>query len=456
MTTEELRQATSPQWCSPPVLVAGWGRFPVCEARLCANEDLGLVTPHGSLSRGLGRSYGDAALPAKRGDALTSTVLADRLLSFDPETGILRAEAGCPLWRIIELFLPRGWFPPVTPGTKFVTLGGMVAADVHGKMHHSQGTFGQHVTSVLLEVADGRRIECSPEHETELFDATLGGMGLTGHILEVAFRMQRIPSPWILEEVETFPNVPALLSALHQAGQHWPFTVAWADLLNPPPLFGRGALMKGRWALPREAPSRLPQPPKSMKLPAVFPNWFLQPWMIRWFNRVYFYRAQRVRGRRVVDPESFFYPLDAVLDWNRVYGPRGFTQYQCVLPAEQGLEAHQRLLDRLLELQAPVFLAVIKDCGQEGRGILSFPRPGISYALDMPLSNRTQQIVDDLNDIVVKGGGRIYLAKDALTRPEHFRSMEPRLERFLTVRRKWDPTLRFRSALSARLFGDDP
>lgn len=456
MKAEGHRQDSSLRSCSPLAPVGGWGRFPIREARLCAHEDLTLVNSGTTLSRGLGRSYGDAALPAKAGEALTSTVFADRLLSFDEATGLLRVEAGCPLWRIIDVFLPRGWFPPVTPGTKYVTVGGMVAADVHGKMHHSQGTFGQHVVSILLEVADGRQIECSLEHEPELFEATLGGMGLTGHILEVTFRMQRVPSPWILEETETFSDMRSLLLALRDAGKTWPFTVAWADLLNPPPLFGRGALMKGRWALPQEAPARIPKPKAAFRVPAIFPDWFLQPWMIRLFNRLYFSRAQRAKGQRLVHPENFFYPLDALLDWNRIYGPRGFTQYQCVLPVESELDAHERLVQRLRELEAPVFLAVIKDCGPEGRGMLSFPKPGISYALDLPLSHRTQRIVDELNEIVIAGGGRIYLAKDALTRPEHFRAMEPRLERFLAVRRRWDPSLRFRSALSVRLFGDPP
>jgi FAD/FMN-containing dehydrogenase len=426
----------------------------VSEAHLCADERLEKVARHTVLSRGLGRAYGDAALPATPGEALTSTLFADRLLSFDPESGILRAEAGCPLWRIIEVFLPRGWFPPVTPGTKFVTLGGMVAADVHGKMHHAQGTFGQHVVSILLQVADGRVIECSPEHEAELFDATLGGMGLTGHILEVAFRMQKVPSPWIVEETEVFTDIPSLLAALRDAGEKWPFTVAWADLLNPPPHFGRSALMKGRWAEPHEAPNRPPKPKRAVRVPAVFPNWFLQPWMVRHFNRLYLYRAGRNQKPRIVHPESFFYPLDALLDWNRLYGPRGFTQYQCVLPTDDGFEPHIRFVHRLRELAAPVFLAVIKDCGAEGRGLLSFPRPGVSYALDMPMTARTQAIVDALNEFVIAAGGRIYLAKDALTRPEHFRLMEPRLQRFLAVRDRWDPHHRLHSALAARLFGD--
>ncbi|MCX8070857.1 MAG: FAD-binding oxidoreductase [Candidatus Binatia bacterium] len=442
--------------CSPLLPVSGWGRYPVQEARLCGDENLAVVGRYTTLSRGLGRSYGDAALPARAGGALTSTLFADRLLSFDASTGMLRAEAGCPLWRIIELFLPRGWFPPVTPGTKYVTLGGMVAADVHGKMHHSQGSFGDHVVSILLEVADGRVIECSAEQEPELFRATIGGMGLTGHILEVSFRMQKVPSPWIHEEVETVSDIRSLLSTLRAAGRDWPFTVAWADLLNTPPLFGRGAVMKGRWAQPEEAPPQPPKPRKPLRVPPVFPDWFLQPWMLRAFNRLYFYRASRATGRRIVDPDTFFYPLDALLDWNRVYGRRGFTQYQCVLPAEDGFEAHEQFVLKLRQLEAPVFLAVIKDCGAEGRGVLSFPRPGVSYAFDLPMSDRTQHIVDALNDFVIAAGGRIYLAKDALTRPEHFRAMEPRLERFLAIRRQWDPQGRFRSALSVRLFGDQP
>ncbi len=453
MTPPSDREFSS---CSPPMPISGWGRFPVQQARLCASEDLRAVTTHTVLSRGLGRSYGDASLPARSGEALTSTLFADRMLAFDPDTGVLRAEAGCPLWRIIDVFLPRGWFPPVTPGTKYVTLGGMVAADVHGKMHHCEGTFGNHVVSLLMRLASGEIVECSPERNPELFDATLGGMGLTGHILEVAFRMKRIPSPWILEEVETFDSIAALLPALRGAGQDWPFTVAWADLLGAPPHFGRCAIMKGRWAEPSEAPAAPPPKKRTFTMPPVFPDWFLQPWMVRWFNRLYFYRAQQRRGRHVVHPETFFYPLDSILEWHRVYGPRGFTQYQCVLPTDHGYETHLAFVDRLRSLQAPVFLAVIKDCGAEGRGILSFPRPGISYALDMPVSARTQEIVDALNEFVIAAGGRVYLAKDAFTRPEHFRAMEPRLPRFEAARQQWDPHRRLRSALSVRLLGDQP
>lgn len=436
--------------------ISGWGRYPSLPGKVCFDEDLIRITARAVLSRGLGRSYGDAALPASPSDCLAGTTLADRILAFDEKTGRIRTEAGCPLWRINALFLPRGWFPPVTPGTKYVTVGGMVAADVHGKMHHVEGTFGRHVHRVLLRVADGSCVWCSPTEHADLFYATLGGMGLTGHILEVEFQLKPVPSPWIAEEVEVHTELRALLHALRRAGRDWPFTVAWADLLNDPPLFGRGAVMKGRWAYPHECPPFPPEFGQPVTVPDVFPDWFLHPWMVRWFNRLYFWRASRAAGCRIVHPDIFFYPLDALQNWNRVYGKRGFTQYQCVLPVDDGFEKHLDFVQRLRQLNAPVFLAVIKDCGEEGKGLLSFPRPGISYALDLPVGPDTQTIVDRLNDFVVAAGGRIYLAKDAFTRKEHFEQMEPRLREFLAVRHRWDPHRRFRSALSVRLFGDSP
>lgn len=432
----------------------GWGRYPIAEGRVALHEDLLRSSGCATLARGLGRSYGDAALPAKPTDCVAGTELADRILSFDAQTGRIRTEAGCPLWRINRLFLPRGWFVPVTPGTKYVTIGGMVAADVHGKMHHVEGTFGQHVHGIRIRVASGEVIECSPETHADLFYATIGGMGLTGHILEVEFHLRPIPSPWILQEIEVHGSLSSLLPALREAGKVWPFTVAWADFLNSPPLFGRGAIMKGRWAHPYEAPPYPPHEPVSLSVPDVFPSWFLQAQMVRWFNRVYFWRATRSLGRKVVSPDPFFYPLDALQNWNRVYGQRGFTQYQCVLPTEDGFARHEEFASLIRELNAPVFLAVIKDCGKEGQGILSFPKPGISYALDMPITDVTQRIVSRLNEFVIQAGGRIYLAKDALTRREEFVRMEPRLMRFWEIKKKWDPEGRLRSALSVRLFGD--
>ncbi len=440
--------------CSVSQRLFGWGRYPVTEGRICLHEDLRRKCEGVALARGLGRSYGDAALPASLADCLLGTELADRVLFFDELTGKIRTESGCPLWRLNRLFLPRGWFVPVSPGTKFVSLGGMVAADVHGKMHHVEGSFGEHVHRILIRVASGDVVECSRDEHSDLFFATIGGMGLTGHILEVEFQLKPIPSPWILEEVEIHDTLRGLLEALRAAGRTWPFTVAWADFLNPPPRFGRGAVMKGRWAHPYEAPPYGPRDPDPLPVPDVFPNWFLQPWMVRWFNGAYFLRARQRALRKVVSPNEFFYPLDALKNWNRVYGPRGFTQYQCVLPADRDFGLHEQFAKQLQKLEAPIFLAVIKDCGAEGNGILSFPKPGISYALDMPVREDTQKIVDCLNEFVIEAGGRVYLAKDAFTRREHFERMEPRLERFRAIRERWDPHRRLRSALSVRLFGD--
>ncbi|HVM96134.1 MAG TPA: FAD-binding oxidoreductase [Candidatus Acidoferrales bacterium] len=437
-----------------PTELSGWGHYPVVHGEERLGENLPAITQGVVLTRGLGRSYGDASLPPSSNGPVAGSILADRILSFDPDTGVVRAEAGFPLWRLNRLFLPRNWFTPVTPGTHFVTLGGMVAADVHGKMHHVDGCVGEHVTRLLLRVADGRIVECSETKESELFCATIGGMGLTGHILEVDLRMKRIPSPWILQETERCDSFDRLIDALKEAGKTWPFTVTWADFLDHGSHMGRGLLMKGRWAEPSEAPKEPPRFRNPLIIPPVFPSWLGQPFMVRIFNRLVYAGVRR--GRGILHPEMCFYPLDIFQNWNNLYGKRGFTQYQCLLPDTPDHVGQHRLLDTLRRLQAPVFLAVIKDCGREGRGMLSFPKPGISYALDLPVDERTQSIVDALNDVVVAEGGRIYLAKDAFTRAEHFRAMEPRLEAWQTVRRKWDPNRVLRSAQSVRLLGDTP
>ncbi|HYD49880.1 MAG TPA: FAD-binding oxidoreductase [Terriglobales bacterium] len=440
----------------PPTELAGWGRHPVVRGSEILGEDLPEITEGVSLTRGLGRSYGDASLPARESSRVAGSPLADRVLSFDAETGLLRAEAGLPLWRLNRLFFERGWFTPVSPGTHFVTLGGMVAADVHGKMHHVYGCFGEHVTRLKMRVADGRILECSDEVEPELFRATIAGMGLTGHILEVEVRMMRIPSPWMWQETIICHNLDMLLDQLREAGSKWPFTVTWADLLERGPSMGRGLLMVGRWAQPDEAPKDPPKFRSPISVPPIFPSWLVQPWMVQAANWANYTLSRWRPPRGIIHPETFFYPLDTLRDWNRVYGRRGFTQYQCVLPVTGDYSAHHRFIDILRLKRAPVFLCVIKDCGPEGKGMLSFPKLGVSYALDLPVDGRTQEIVDALNELVIAEGGRIYLAKDAFTRGEHFRAMEPRLEQWLAVRRRWDPQATLRSAQSVRILGDTP
>jgi FAD/FMN-containing dehydrogenase len=436
--------------------LSGWGRIPK-PGREIFSENLRKLTENAVLSRGLGRSYGDSSLPPPDRLDVATTTLADRILSFDETSGALRVEAGLSLRELNRIFLPRKWFPPVSPGTQFVTLGGMVAADVHGKNHHVEGTFGGHVRKLLLRVADGRIVDCSPEDEPELFWATLGGMGLTGHVLEVEFLMKRIPAPWIYEERERFFDLESLVEALRRSAGDWPFTVGWIDLMSRGRRLGRGILGRGRWASPDEAPPHPPRPLRRFTVPFELPNWFLNQWNIRLFNTGIF-QAHRFVRPRIVHPETFFYPLDTFLEWNRIYGRRGFTQYQCVLPLSNGAASARRFLDVLTASGgADSFLSVIKDCAAEGKGLLSFPRPGISIALDIAVRPSNQKLVDDLNDVVLAEGGRIYLAKDAFTRPEHFLAMEgDRFRKWSEVRRRWDPDLRIRSAQSVRVLGDPP
>jgi decaprenylphospho-beta-D-ribofuranose 2-oxidase len=431
----------------------GWGRRPVVGREELAH-DIEKLTRGAILSRGLGRSYGDASLPARPSDKVAGTRLADRILAFDPSTGVVRGEAGLSLAELNRVFLPRGWFPPVTPGTKFVTLGGMVASDVHGKNHHRAGCFGAHVRAMRIRLADDSIVECSASRNADLLHATVGGMGLLGHILDVEFGLERIPSAWIRMESERVGGIDAFLDALAAAAGTWPMTMGWIDCLSGGRDLGRGILMAGRWASPDEAPPRPTRPPTSHTLPIELPDWALNHTTAAAFNAVYYRSHVRRRARRVIAPDPFFYPLDAVLHWNRAYGRRGFTQYQCVLPRAAGAAAVREFLVLLTRLGSASPLCVIKDCGPQGQGLLSFPMEGTSIAVDMPISSEIQRTVDRLNDLVLAAGGRVYLTKDSFTRPEHFRAMEPRLDAFLAARAKWDPHGRLRSALSVRLFGD--
>lgn len=439
----------------PPTELVGWGNHPRAVGRQRLSEDLERITDGAALTRGLGRSYGDASLPVAGSRPVAGSPLADRVLSFDRQRGIVRAEAGVTLMRLNRLSLPRGWFTPVTPGTHWVTLGGMVAADVHGKNHHVAGTFGEHVRALRMRLADGRIVEIDEASEAQLFRATLGGMGLTGHVLEVEFAMQPVTTPWIWQESEQVPNFDRALERLEAAGRDWPFTVLWSDLLIGEPHLGRGLLMKGRWATADEAPAQVPPWRAAPTLPFPLPSWALQTWMLGIGNRLNYWKHGAAVRRGIEHPETCFYPLDVIRQWNGVYGRRGFTQYQCVLPGPHTHPRHRRFLQTLRARRADVFLCVIKDCGPAGRGLLSFPFPGVSYALDLPIGPYTQAVVDALNDVVVEEGGRIYLAKDALTRADHYRAMEgERLRNFTAVRDVWDPQRRLKSALSVRLLGD--
>jgi decaprenylphospho-beta-D-ribofuranose 2-oxidase len=435
--------------------LSGWGNIGA-PGKERLSEDLVRLTEGAVLCRGLGRSYGDSAIPPAGSPEVATTILADRLLSFDRATGRLRAEAGVSIEQLNRRLLPLGYFVPVTPGTQFVTLGGAVAADVHGKNHHVDGCFGEHVTRLRLRLADGRLVEAFPDGENaDLFWASVGGMGLLGHILEVDVTMKKVPSPWIAQETRRVDDIDDYIAALKDGARRFPFTVGWIDCLSRGRHMGRGTLIAGRWADPKEAPPRYPSPKPRITMPVDLPSWVLGRASVRAFNTLNYWRHLPREKRGIAHWETFFYPLDMIRHWNRMYGRRGFTQYQCVLPDAAGDGAARRVLDLLTARGGASFLCVIKDCGEENRGLLSFPMKGISIALDIAVRDGTQALIDALNEKVIEEGGRIYLAKDQFTRPEHFREMERRrLPAFLEARRRWDPQRRIRSAQSVRLFGD--
>ena len=441
-----------------PVLekIEGWGRWPVRAGLVVRPERLALPEGRGPLlPRGLGRAYGDAAVPASAEGLVIETARADRILDFDPASGRLTCEAGLSLAEIVRVFLPRGWFLPVTPGTKFVTVGGCVASDVHGKNHHQDGSFGGFVERVRLYTADGSLVVCGPDVERELFLATVGGMGLTGLIVEVTFRLRRVESPWIVLDARSVGGLDEMLDGLRASSRDWTYTVGWIDCLARGGALGRGVLIRGRHAARDETGGRPTRPRRALRVPWDAPEWLLNPVFMRLFNRLYHARYGTIREPRLVSCEQFFYPLDAVHSWNRLYGARGFLQYQCVLPHSAGTAPVRALLEQLAARGVASFLAVIKDFGPGSGAYLSFPLAGTTLSLDLPYRGRgTEELVHDLNSRVIQAGGRVYLAKDAVTHAEDFALMMPRLDQWKAARDRWDPDRRFRSAQSVRLFGD--
>jgi len=330
----------------------------------------------------------------------------------------------------------------------------MVAADVHGKNHHIAGTFGKYLRSLKIRTGAGEILDCSPTSYSDLFYATIGGMGLTGHILEVEFALERIPSRWIKQEMRLIWNIGEFVQQLTLSAKQWSFTVGWVDCLTTGDAMGRGILYCGNWCTGDESPAQLPEPPLTIPLPFVLPDGLLNRYTSRLFNMGKYRTHFPPIKTDIVTPYGFFYPLDRITNWNRMYGKRGFTQYQCVLPEYDNGGVTRRFFELLTRLGGASFLCVIKDCGSQGDGILSFPMRGISVALDIPVRRDTAQLVCKLNEFIIPEGGRIYLAKDQFTRPEHYRAMEPRLSRFEEIRHKYDPERRIRSAQSVRLLGD--
>jgi FAD/FMN-containing dehydrogenase len=394
--------------------IESWGRYPkATPAKVTRLTDRNAPLPESDLPMlvfGNGRSYGDVCLN-DGGHILLGRGL-DRFIAFDAEQGILRAEAGVLLSEILDLIVPKGWFLPVTPGTKFVTFGGAVANDVHGKNHHRAGTFGHHVRAFELVRSDGSRRVCTPTEHADWFAATLGGIGLTGLITWVEIQLRAIEGPWIQAESRRFANLSAFFALSEESDRQHEFTVAWVDCAATGKALGRGILLSGDFAPAAAGSGKRPKAHGLLNVPFTLPISLINPLSLRAFNALY---ARKPEGQFLTHYEPFFYPLDAIGHWNRIYGPKGFLQYQCVLPPEAAEPATRELLERIAKSGQGSFLAVLKRFGDKpSLGMLSFPRPGVTIALDFPmLGDKTLRLLDELDVVVAEAGGVLYPAKDA-------------------------------------------
>jgi FAD/FMN-containing dehydrogenase len=408
-----------------------WGRYPHVERQGViplhwASELPALKKIRGTLlPYGYGRSYGDSCL--NEDGSLLACAGLDRFVAFDPERGILRCEAGVRFDQILSLIVPQGWFLPVSPGTKFVSVAGAIANDVHGKNHHQAGTFGRYVTAFELLRSDGRRLICNPSRNTALFRATVGGLGLTGLILWAEFKLKKIPGPAIQMETIRFRNLEEFFRLSESSDKDWEYTVSWVDCLSGGRNLGRGHFMRGRHS---EVP--VPKAARSIPIPFDFPEFVLNRASMRVFNTAYYHRQWSVRKESLVHYEPFFYPLDAFLNWNRGYGKRGFLQWQCVVPFGKGEQAIGDILSDTARAGMGSLLAVLKTFGKvPSPGLLSFPRPGITLALDFPFRGaKTLTLLDRLDRRVLEAGGRVYPAKDAHMAGSSFRKFFPEWKTF--------------------------
>jgi decaprenylphospho-beta-D-ribofuranose 2-oxidase len=437
--------------------VANWGNYPVMESEEGTFRTIGelkslLQTDKAVIARGNGRCYGDASLS----EVTVSTLRYDKITAFDTETGVITCQSGVTLDQLLEVIVPKGWFLPVTPGTKFVTIGGMVASDVHGKNHHVDGAFSRHVLELDLLTGSGDIVTCSSTHLPELLEATCGGMGLTGVILNVTFQLKAIATSYISQHRIKADNLEELLE-LFERHKEVTYSVAWIDCIKKGKGFGRSILLLGEHAQERElsaqqrAKGLLALPPKkSIPFPFTLPSWVLNNFTVRAFNFLYYHKNFTKEARTVIPYEPFFYPLDAILHWNRGYGKKGFVQYQFVVPIEQkdGLIHILRLIS---EKGWGSFLAVLKVFGKQESGI-SFPMEGYTLALDFPVRDGLFPFLEELDQVVLSYGGRIYLSKDArMSAKTYQHGYAESAEHFSTLLHKYNPEQKFRSVQSARL-----
>ena len=437
--------------------VTNWGNYPVMESEEGSFRTIGelkslLRTDKAVIARGNGRCYGDASLS----EVTVNTLKYDKITAFDTETGVITCQSGVTLDQLLDVIVPTGWFLPVTPGTKFVTIGGMVASDVHGKNHHVDGAFSRHVLELDLLTGSGEIVTCSKTHLPELLEATCGGMGLTGIILSVRFQLKAIETSYINQHRVKADNLEELLE-LFERHKDVTYSVAWIDCLQKGKGFGRSILLMGEHAKVAELSERhraedpLALPKKrSIRFPFNLPSWVLNTFTVRAFNWIYYNKALHKDKHSIIPYETFFYPLDSVLHWNRGYGKNGFVQYQFVIPIENR-EGLIDILKRISDKGWGSFLAVLKVFGEQEGGI-QFPMEGYTLALDFPVRDGLFPFLEELDQIVLSYGGRIYLSKDARMSADTYRSGYARAaDHFSNLLHRYNPEQKFRSVQSARL-----
>jgi decaprenylphospho-beta-D-ribofuranose 2-oxidase len=439
--------------------LCGWGRYPCHETEVVEAAAPNAVSRlhrdfAGLIARGNGRAYGDAAI----GERTTLRMRGlDRMLAFDPSSGLLTVEAGVLLADVLAVYIPRGYFVPVVPGTKFVTVGGMIAADVHGKNHHCDGGFGRYTQELKLVLPNQEVVTCSRSENADLFAATVGGMGLTGTIIEATFRLRKIETGWMRNRTIVASDLDETIKALQKTSDYT-YSAAWVDCLARGASVGRSLLFVAEHATISDIVSREPSfdrfPPlqrSRLSIPLDFPPWALNRGTVWMFNELYFRRgSSNASEPMLVHWNPFFFPLDGIEKWNRIYGPRGFLQHQCVLPLASAHAALGQILERVSHRGSASFLAVLKRLGGS-HGMMSFPIEGYTLAIDFPASRNVFPLLDEVDRIVVEAGGRIYLAKDARQSRETFEAGYPDLPRFQEIRRTIEATSRISSRLSERL-----
>ena len=419
--------------------LGGWGRYPLIEAKLKSptsiKELIELISRGNAIGRGNGRSYGDSSISEQNTICMKNF---NRILEFNNKNGLTVVESGVLLSEIITTFLNRGWFPKVTPGSKYVTIGGMVACDVHGKNHHKDGSFGNYIEWLDIITSDGEIVRCSRETNSEVFNWTIGGMGLTGIILRIAFYLHPVTTSWIKQKTIPAKNIDHAIE-IFEENLDSTYSVAWIDCLSKGNKLGRSLVMLGEHANISDLNYDMKRDPLIIKsktkilIPFNFPSFFLNSLTVKIFNSIYYALGKKKKNYKLVDYDTYFYPLDYLLDWNKIYGSKGLAQFQCVLPLKNAKLGIREMLDALSFSKSNSFLTVLKRFGKQ-ESCLSFPMEGYTLALDFPITKKNIDLMKKLDEITLKYKGRFYLAKDSRMNRDTFKKSDIRFEEYKKFR----------------------